>query len=158
VLRLQIETLRRLKYAPTGGFCFLQWYDPEPMIGFGVLDHDRRPKLAHQAVIDACRAVIVVADPLPLTVAPGAAMGLDVHIVSDRRDDLDDAVCTASLRWVGGQHHWRWQGAVAADSCARIATLQFVVPDATGELWLDLTVEHGDEVASNRYSATISAR
>jgi hypothetical protein len=38
----------------------------------------------------------------------------------------------------------------------RIGTLQFVVPDAPGGLWLDLALEHGDEVASNRYEAIVS--
>lgn len=156
VLRRQIETLRRLKYRPTGGFCFLQWYDAEPMVGFGVLDHDRRPKLAHQAVVDACRPVIVVADPLPAVLQPGEAVALDVHVVSDRREPLGDARCTAALRWSTGVHRWSWQGDVAADSCQRVATVQFVVPDAPGEIWFDLHLEHGDEVASNRYEARVA--
>ena len=41
------------------------------------------------------------------------------------------------------------------DSCVRVGTIQFVVADAPGELWLDLVVEHGDEVATNRYVSTI---
>jgi hypothetical protein len=37
----------------------------------------------------------------------------------------------------------------------RVGTLQFVVPDAPGQLWLDLSLVHGDEVATNRYESTI---
>jgi beta-mannosidase len=155
VLRRQIEILRRLKYRPTGGFCFLQWYDPEPTVGFGVLDHDRAPKLAHQAVVDACRPVIVVADPLPELVRPGDALALDIHVVSDRHDVLAATRCTAALRWAGGHHAWSWMGDLPADECVRIGTIQFVVPDALGALWLDLSIEHGSEVASNRYEARI---
>ena len=66
------------------------------------------------------------------------------------------AVFTALLRWPGGSHRWRWSGDVPADSCVRIGTIQFVVPDAPGGLWLDLVLEHGDEVASNRYEAIVS--
>ncbi len=29
------------------------------------------------------------------------------------------------------------------------------VADQPGELWLDLVVEHGDEIATNRYVSTI---
>ena len=38
VLRHHIETLRRLKYRPTGGFCFSWLADPAPMISASVLD------------------------------------------------------------------------------------------------------------------------
>ena len=41
LLRRHIETLRRLKYRPTGGFCFSWLADAMPMISASVLDHDR---------------------------------------------------------------------------------------------------------------------
>jgi hypothetical protein len=65
-------------------------------------------------------------------------------------------VCTANLSWPGGSHRWRWGGDVPPDSCVRVGTIQFVVADQPGELWLDLVVEHGDEVATNRYVSTIT--
>jgi beta-mannosidase len=155
VLRHHIETMRRLKYHPTGGFCFFMLNDAGPMVSWSVLDHERRPKLAYQAVVDACRPVIVVADRLPETVSVGAALALDVHVVSDIRRLLEGMTCTATLSWPGGSHAWRWGGDVPPDACVRVGTIQFVVADAPGELWLDLVVEHGDEVASNRYVSTI---
>lgn len=158
LLRDQIETLRRLKYRPTGGFCFFMLNDAAPSVSWSVLDHERQPKLAYQAVVDACRPVIVVAEHLPDTVRPGAAIALDVHVVSDLRRELAQADCTVSLRWPGGQHTWRWLGDVPGDSCVRVGTVQFVVPDAPGELWLDLTLDHGDEVATNRYTTQNTAR
>ena len=155
LLRHHIETLRRLKYHPTGGFCFFMFNDACPMVSWSVLDHERHPKLAYQAVVDACRPVIVVADRLPETVTVGAALALDVHVVSDVRRLLEDTVCTAKLSWPGGSHAWRWGGDVPPDSCVRVGTIQFVVADAPGELWLDLVVEHGDEIATNRDVCTI---
>ncbi len=156
LLRHQIETLRRLKYRPTGGFCFASLADATPRISSSVLDHERRPKPAFQAVIDACRPVIVVADRLPDQVQPGDTLGLDVHIISDVHRMLDAVDCTATLRWPGGSHTWQWQGDTPPDSCVRIGTIQFVVPDAPGDLWLDLAIVHGDEVATNRYETSIS--
>ncbi len=88
LLRHHIETLRRLKYRPTGGFCFSWLADAAPMISASVLDHDRAPKLAWQAVIDACRPVIVVSDPLPPAVTAGHSLTLDVHVVNDLRSRL----------------------------------------------------------------------
>ncbi|MEY2417180.1 MAG: beta-mannosidase, partial [Ilumatobacteraceae bacterium] len=155
LLRHHIEALRRLKYRPTGGFCFFMFNDAGPMVSWSVLDHERNPKLAYQAVVDACRPVIVVADRLPATVAVGAALALDVHVVSDVRRLLEDTVCTAKLSWPGGSQAWRWGGDVPPDSCVRVGTIQFVVADAPGELWLDLVVEHGDEIATNRDVCTI---
>ena len=156
VLRHHIETLRRLKYRPTGGFCFFMFNDACPMVSWSVLDHERHPKLAYQAVVDACRPVIVVADRLPESVPVGTALALDVHVVSDVRRLLEGTICTANLRWPGGSHSWRWGGDVPPDSCVRVGTIQFVVADQPGELWLDLVVEHGDEVATNRYVSTIT--
>jgi beta-mannosidase len=163
VLRHQIETLRRLKYRPTGGFTFFGFADAQPAVSWGVLDHDRVPKLAYPAVIEACRPVIVVADQLPAFVAPGDAIALDVHVVSDLREALDESVVTARLSWPGGdrdhqgEHEWRFGGDVPADECVRVGTLQFVVPNARGHLRLDLTFEHADLAVTNRYEAMIIA-
>ena len=44
---------------------------------------------------------------------------------------------------------------MAADSCARIGTAQFVVPDAPGELVLDLVLDHGEAVVTNRTTTRI---
>ncbi len=128
-------------------------------MSWGVLDHERVPKLAYPAVIEACRPVIVVADRLPGFLAPGDAIALDVHVVSDLRTALDDSVVTARLSWPGagqrGEHEWRFGGDVPADDCLRIGTLQFVVPDVRGELRLDLTFEHADLAVTNRYASLV---
>ena len=156
LLRHHIETLRRLKYRPTGGFCLSSLADATPRISTALLDHQRRPKPAFTAVVDACRPVIVVAERLPDQVSVGTAHALDVHAVSDLHRPLDAVVCNAVLRWPGGSHRWQWAGDLPADDCVRIGTIQFVVPDAPGGLWLDLALEHGDEVATNRYEAIVT--
>lgn len=155
VLRHHIETLRRLKYRPTGGFCLMALNDSRPSISWGILDHERHPKAAFGQVLEACRPVIVVSDRLPGSVTAGDAIALDVHVVSDLRTPLEGVTCSATLRWEGGEHSWAWQGDVAADSCARIGTAQFVVPDAPGELMLDLVLDHGETVVTNRTSTRI---
>ncbi len=156
LLRHHIETLRRLKYRPTGGFCLSSLADAAPRISTAVLDHERRPKLAFAAITDACRQVIVVAERMPDQVTVGDAIALDVHAISDLHRPLEEVVCTTTLRWPGGSHRWQWTGDVPADDCVRVGTIQFVVPDAPGGLWLDLALEHGDEVATNRYEAIVT--
>jgi beta-mannosidase len=123
-----------------------------------VLDHERRPKAGYDALRAACRPVIVVADRLPVTVAGGDALALDVHVVSDRRAPIADARVTATLSWPDGRHTWRWTGDIGADACVRVGTIQAVVPelgaDAAGTLALDLelVLPGGDRVI-NRYES-----
>jgi beta-mannosidase len=158
LVRRYVEELRRLKYRPTGGFAQFLFADGHPGVTWSVLDHDRRPKLGFEALRAACQPVIVVADRLPATVAPADPLALDVHVVSDRRDPVDDAQVTATLSWPGGGHTWRWGGDVEADACVRVGTIQAMVPDlgpdATGVLALDLELRLPDgEVVANRYES-----
>jgi beta-mannosidase len=113
------------------------------------------PKAAYGALRDACRPVIVVADRLPATVAPGDALALDVHVVSDLRTPIGSATVRAVLAWTGGSHAWTWAGDIGADECRRVGTLQVVVPDSPGPLDLTLTLEAGDHSTGNHYEAEI---
>ncbi|HET9601024.1 MAG TPA: hypothetical protein VFP08_05515 [Acidimicrobiales bacterium] len=156
LLRHHIETLRRLKYSPTGGFCLFSLADAAPAVTWSILGHDRSAKRAYYAVAEACRPVIVVADRIPSGVVPGETLGLDVHVVSDRRSAIPDASVSAVLSWPGGDQRWRWRGTIAADACVRVGTIQVVVPDAPGALMLDLELVAGDEAATNRYESRIT--
>lgn len=153
LLRRQIEALRRLKYRPTGGFCVHHLVDAHPTVSAAIVGADG-PKLAHQAVTDACRPVIVVADRLGARLAPGDAVALDIHVVSDLRDPFAGAQVDAEISWSGGHHHWRFGGTVEGDSVTRIGTLSWVVPDAPGLATLTLRLS-GPHEAVNRYDATI---
>jgi beta-mannosidase len=157
VIKHHIETLRRLKYRPAGGFAQFCFADNHPAVSWSVLDHQRIPKLGLSTLREACRPVIVVADRPPAVLTAGEAVALDVHVVSDRRDPIDRAEVTAKLAWSGGDHAWRWGGEIPADTCARVGTLQLVVPDAPGPVGLDLELRLPDgEVVTNRYESTIA--
>ena len=145
LLREQIETLRRLKYRPAGGFTFSWLANPAPMISTAVLDHERRPKLAWSAVVDACLPVIVVTDPLPATVTAGEHLTLDVHVVSDLRVAVPDASISITCTWRGGRRDWAFRGDIAADACTKVATLALIVPDGPGELLLGIALAGRDE-------------
>jgi beta-mannosidase len=153
VVRRHVETLRRLKYRPAGGFAQFCFADGHPAVTWSVLGHDRVPKLGYDALRAACAPVIVVADRLPETVRGGDALALDVHVVSDLRTPIEGAVVTARLAWTGGERTWRWQGDVEADACVRVGTVQLVVPPGEGELALDLVCEHDGQTTDNRYTA-----
>ena len=152
LLRRHIETLRRLKYSPTGGFCFSWLADPSPLISASVLDHDRRPKAAWQAVIDACRPVIVVMDALPNPLVPGQSLELDVHVVNDRREALT-ATVAVTASWRGGHRQWAFRGDVESDSCALVGRLSLVAPQSPGDLLVGLALD-GRAASGEPVSAT----
>lgn len=161
VVRHQVETLRRLKYHPTGGFAVFFLADGHPAISCSLLDHERRPKPAYDALREACRPVIVVADRLPEEVVGGDALALDVHVVNDLRTPVEDLEVTARLTWMGGEQRWRFGGTVGGDDCVRVGTLQVEVPDRPGplELVLELTgAGIGPEAVVRRDRARVVTR
>ncbi len=170
VLRTHIETLRRLKYQPAGGFCLSALRDPEPAGGFGILDVDRRPKACFEVVVDACRPVAVIADQPPTVVTPGQSVALEVHAVSDLPLPLDQVRVTARARWEqpepqGGQkgptqdRSWQettsWEGSLDADACNRIGRFSFEVPAGHGPLVVDFELISDQLVATNRYRTVV---
>ena len=157
VLKVQIETLRRLKYRPTGGFCFSSLNDSGASISSSILDHERRPKAAHATVAAACAPLLVVADPLPADVQPGERLELDVHVVSDLREPLDFAVVDVVASWIGGEQRWRFGGPVPPDDVVKVGRVRLDVPDAIGSITLDLTLTSGNITSRNRYGTVISA-
>ena len=102
LLRHHVETLRRLKYRPTGGFCVFLLADAQPAVTWSLLDHDRVPKSGYKAVAAACAPVIVTADRPDPSYHPGQRFEVDLHAVSDLRVSVDQVKATAVLRWPGG--------------------------------------------------------
>ncbi len=157
LLRHHIEALRRLKYHPTGGFCFFMLADAQPAVTWSVLDHRRRPKAAYRAVTDACAAVIVTADRPPRHCRPGDRLELDVHVVSDLRFALHDCVVRATLRWPSGSRSWRFAGSIEADSCSRVGRLSLAVPrdSPDGPLRLELELAWPGGTRTNHYDSMV---
>jgi beta-mannosidase len=156
LLRHHIESLRRLKYRPTGGFCLFSLNDPAPMVSWGVLDHARVPKLAYAAVRRSCAPVVVVADRPPDLVTAGDIVELQVHAVNDLHRDLGPAVVEARATWAGGGRCWNFGGDLPADECVKVGELSLEVPDTLGALSIDLRLTAGDVRATNHYSTAIT--
>jgi beta-mannosidase len=161
VLRFHIETLRRLKYRPTGGFCLFALNDAQPAVSWSILDHERAPKSAFAAVQAACAPVVVVADRPAASYVAGQQLTLDVHVVSDRREPLPEVTVEVRLAWPGGGRSWRFGGSVGADSCVRVGRLQTKLAAPAGPLNLSLVARWGDgphDHVTSTYSSEITAR
>jgi beta-mannosidase len=152
VIRHHVETLRRLKYRPTGGFCQFLLADAQPAVSWSVLDHHRVPKAGYQALAEACAPVIVVAERPAARYRAGERVRLALHVVSDLRQAVDDATTTAVLRWPGGERTWRFGGDIPADSCVRVGQVDLVLPaDAVpGDVTLDLSLRWSDPFRPGR--------
>ena len=166
VVRYHVETLRRLKYRPTGGFCHALLADAQPAVSRALVDHERIPKPAYPALVAAAAPVIVVADRPAAAYLPGSPVDLGVHAVSDLRRPVPEVEATAVVSWPGGSQLFRWAGGIPADSCVRIGQVRAVIPEGTpaGPLHVDLTLRwngdaHPGGVTSvtNRYESRVAA-
>ncbi|HVE93709.1 MAG TPA: hypothetical protein VNB24_02225 [Acidimicrobiales bacterium] len=158
VLKHHIETLRRLKYRPAGGFAAFLWADAHPAVTWSVLGHDRQPKAGHAALVAACAPVIVVADRPAEAYSAGDTLDLDVHVVSDLRHDIDDLEVEAVVVWPGG-HEGRqtWRGACPADTCVKVGTVELAVPRSAGPASLLLELRGAGLDADNFYRFQVLA-
>ncbi|MCQ3812520.1 MAG: hypothetical protein KTV68_18430, partial [Acidimicrobiia bacterium] len=154
LVRRHVETLRRLKYRPAGGFCQHFFADSHPAVSTALLDWQRWPKPAYEALAKACHPVIVVADRLPAVLTPGDEYSIGVHVISDARDPVVDLHVEATLEWPEGSQSWSWEGAVGSDECALVGTINWRVPDSSGPTALHLQLT-GPVEAANRYDAVI---
>ena len=176
VVKTTIETLRRLKYRPTGGFLLHALADAGAADiagaaaaaggGFGVLDGLRRPKPGWWALVEACRPLIVVADHLPGSVRAGDYLDLAVHVVNDTRADVPDMQVQARMLGPDGRvvREHRWEGTARADDCVLVGRLAVTVPAVSraGTLSLELTLTDSGGageptvMATNRYTTVIA--
>ncbi|HUF98169.1 MAG TPA: hypothetical protein VMM60_08560 [Ilumatobacter sp.] len=156
LIKHHIELLRRLKYRPVGGFCMFAFNDAAPVVSFGVLDHQRVPKLGWEALRHACAPVLIAADRPPEIVSPGQHIELDVHVVNDLRTSVEDAVVDVRASWPGGEQRWRFGGSVGPDECVRVGSIAFDVPDTLGRLEFAFQLTAGDVNADNVYHSAIT--
>ena len=154
LVRRHIETLRRLKYRPAGGFCQHFFADSHPAVSTALLDWQRWPKPAYEALAKACQPVIVVADRLAAELTSGDELTIGVHVVSDRQEPVAGLQVQATLEWPGDSQTWTWAGAVGSDECALVGTITWRVPNASGPTSLHLQLT-GPAEAANRYDAVI---
>ena len=145
VARRWIEHLRRLRYRPTGGFCLWAWNDHVSTSSWGVVDHLGRPRPVLEAVRETSRPVIVVGDRLPVSLRPGSQMRMGVHVVSDLRTDIAGATVTVAVRGPGVEIDFAYGDSVPADSCTRVATIEFEVPDRWGDVEVTIDLVAGGQ-------------
>lgn len=138
LVQLQVEDLRRLRHAPTGGFCHFCLADGHPAVTWSVLGHDRVPKRAFAALRDACRTVLPMLDP-----RTGS-----VHVASEARAPLEGALVTLAVDGAA----WRWQGDVPAPGVFFVGRVE--LPAAADRV--SVRLDHPDiGVVESRYDEVL---
>ncbi|HXW82028.1 MAG TPA: hypothetical protein VEJ84_21205 [Acidimicrobiales bacterium] len=128
LVRSQVEALRRLQFRPTGGFAVFCLNDSQPAVSWSLLDHERVPKAAFEALRAACSPVLVTSQWPEPNYSPGSKISLDVHVVNDLSQPLAGAIVEARLVWPGGGRTWLFGGDVAAASCGFVGTVTTRLP------------------------------
>ena len=122
LLKTTIETLRVLKYKPTGGFCAGLWRAVGPGLSRAIVDHDGTPRPGHAAVARALQPVLPVLYPPGSTILARTSNALALHVVNDldRAVELDVDATISDHR---GERRRRWRGRIDADSVAYLADI-----------------------------------
>lgn len=150
-----VETLRRLKYRPTGGFAAFALADTARGITASLLDHERRPKPAWHGFVAACAPVIAVLEAPPAQLGTDDRLVLPIHVVNDLRSAIEDLTVTVTLSWVSEPdrvlHRAGWNGRVGPDEVTRVGVLRATVPQPLGASdTLAITVQlRGSDIAEH---------
>ena len=155
VITRQVETLRRLKYRPNGGFMQFHLADDLPSMSTSIIDHLGNELPGADALRAACRPVLPLADPLPPVIAPGATQRQRLYVVSDLRYPIDDARLDVTLRSSEGERRWRFNGAVAQDDVVKIGDISWALPATAGDIELKLSLTSEGLSVVNRYSTRV---
>lgn len=143
LIRTHLETLRRLKYRPTGGFVVAHLADLRDVLSPALIDHTGAHKLAFATMRSVVAPVLVTLDPWPGCAHAGDHLDLAVHLINDTRSELIGARCEVRLNWTGGGRRWEFEGDIAADSVGLVGRIDLDVLDgferidAALRLWCD---------------------
>ena len=148
-----VEHLRRIAYQPTGGFCVRSWNDHCANSGWGVIDSLGQPRPALQALQAACAPIIIAADRLPYRIDVGAPIRVAVHIASDLRSDVEDALIDIKLTAPHLDEHRQFGGVIEANSTTFIGEVECVVSEY-GQLEIDIDLTVDDEVIARYHDST----
>jgi beta-mannosidase len=155
VVREVVETLRRLRYHPCGGYIHFSLNDAMPAVSWSVLDHRRIPKAGYFALADASRPVLPIAGPLPSYAAGGGRLRFDIYVVNDSRQDLLDCSLRVGVHAPSYSSTRCFTGSCPADGLARVTRLNVPVPNQQGSVKVELALSVGESEIVNDYSVPI---
>lgn len=134
-IKTMIESLRVLKFEPTGGFCAGLWKGAGPGLGRGLNDADGTPRPALAAATTALQPLLAVLYPATATLSARATSVLSLHLCNDLAADTDVQI-VASISDQRGEQVRRWGGVMPGDAVQFIDDLNI----RGGRLGSEMTV------------------
>lgn len=157
VLKAMIETLRVLKYRPTGGYCAGTWRTANPGLSRALVDADGAAREALGVVTASQRTLLPVLYPATSRIPSRTTSQLAVFVCNDSHQDIDDTLVTATVEDQRGTRTRRWSGALAADETQFIDDLLIRGGRIGAEARVALELSTADGlVARNSYVFTAS--
>ena len=169
LIRIQVETLRRLKYHPSGGFVIAHLADIRPVMSTALIDHEGTTKPAYDALRAACAPVLVTLSPWPHCAHPGDEMQCAIHVINDKRQSLHDARVTVRLHVAtdadattsddrhaaGSVTSWEFGGDVDADAVALVGRISLTVPERATRIDASLRLICAELTATRTYTVPV---
>jgi len=132
LVRYHVETLRRLKYQPTGGFTQFVLADSSPRQR-RALDHERAPKPAFAPARRLPGPVIVVAGTGARARAPRTTCRSTCTWSATPYRHFAIWFCVPSVIRNGATACVSWSGTILPDTCVRVGRLEIDVPDSRAD-------------------------
>lgn len=153
VLKVMIESLRVLKYEPTGGFCAGLWKGAGPGLGRGLNDADGTPRPALEVARTALQPLLGVLYPATSVLSARATSTLALHLCNDGIADIEVEI-VATINDQRGTQERRWSGIAPADDVQFIDDLNIRGGRLGSEMRVDVAVfdkASGVELSHNGY-------
>ena len=154
VLKTTIESLRVLKYEPTGGFFAGLWKGAGPGLGRGLNDASGSPRPALDVAREALKPLLPVLYPATATLPARATSTLALHVCNDYVVDRNIEI-EATIEDQRGRQVRRWAGIVPADDVQFIDDLNIRGGRFGAEMRVGITIRDADsreELALNSYN------
>lgn len=148
VLKAMIETLRVLKYRPTGGYCAGLWRNAHAGLSRALIDADGTPRQALGVVSTAQSPVLPVLYPTTAQIPARTTSSLALFVCNDSAIDYDNATISLTIADQRGERTQRWTGKIPADDTQFIddvtlrggrigaeATVDIEVSTSDGDRW-----------------------
>jgi beta-mannosidase len=152
-LQVAIEHYRRRKIRGCGGTLIWQLNEPWPAISWALLDHNRQPKPAYEAVRRLFNPLLVSVDYRPGPFRPGDRLEGDVWLINDLAQAFCGCLVEVLLLDKAGQRAYRFAQAidVAADSAAIVGRLRWTLPFSSSPRLVCRLIQDGQVLAANEY-------
>lgn len=157
VLKTMIETLRVLKYRPTGGYCAGIWRTASPGLSRALVDADGTPREALAAVTAAQAPVLAVLYPMTLHIPARTTSTVALFVCNDMPTDHDSMVITATITDQRGSRVRSWSGSVSGDDVQFIDDIMIRGGRIGAQASVELEIRTTDgSVTTNEYTFTAS--